>query len=124
MATTTRAPKGVVDLPARSDARLAPGTVVAVVLAFAVLVVLPTVVDAAPPPGLDLLWAVGGPLTFVLAPLGAGLAGAASLVTLWRRGDLDGTTRRMHLVALLGAAASAAFLGSSPGQAAITWWQD
>ena len=60
----------------------------------------------------------------LLAPLAVGLAGAASLVTLWRRGDLDATTRRMHLVAMLGAAALAAFLSSQQGRAAIAWWRD
>jgi hypothetical protein len=71
-----------------------------------------------------MLWSVGGPLALVLAPLAAGLAGAASLVALWRRDDLDPRTRRLHLVVLVAVTTFAVFLASRPGQSAIDWWQD
>jgi hypothetical protein len=123
--TTTRLPNDVVNDASRSDARLAITTVVAALVGFAVLVVLPYAVrNFAPPAGFDMLWSVGGPLALVLAPLAAGLAGAASLVALWRRDDLDPRTRRLHLVVLVAVATFAVFLASRPGQSAIDWWQD
>jgi hypothetical protein len=125
MTTTPRPRNGVLDHSRRSDARLALSTVAAAVAGFAVLVVLPYAVhDFAPPAGLDVLWSLGGQLALVLAPLAAGLAGFASWVALWRRGDLDEVTRRVHLVVLVAVATFAVFLASDPGQAAIGWWQD
>jgi hypothetical protein len=98
---------------------------VAATVGFTVLVVLPYAVkDFAPPAGLDVLWSLGGPLALVLAPLAIGLAGLASWTSLWRRGDLDATTRRLHLVVLVAVAAFAAFLASHAGQSIIRWWQD
>lgn len=89
------------------------------------LVVLPSVVDDfAPPAGLDVLWSLGGALALVLAPTAAGLAGFASCVALWRRGDLDDTTRRLHLIVLVAVAAFATFLASPAGRSTIGWWQD
>jgi len=125
MTTTPGPPNGVVDRAGRSDARLALSTVAAAVLGFSVLVVLPYAVnDFAPPAGLDVLWSLGGQLALVLAPPAAGLAGFASCVALWRRGDLDDTTRRLHLVVLVAVATFAVFLASHPGQSAIGWWRD
>lgn len=125
MRTTHRPPNRVWDHAGRSDARLAFGTVTAAVVAFAVLVVLPYAVnDFAPPAGLDILWSLGGPLVLVLAPWVAGVAGVASWLALWRRGDLDQATRRLHLVVLVAVAAFALFLVSHSGQSAIRWWQD
>ena len=125
MTTTSRTPSGVVDRARRSDARLALGVVTTAVVGFAVLVVVPSAVDDfAPPAGLDTLWSLGGSLALVLAPFAAGLAGCASSVALWRRGDSDDTTRRLHLVVLVVVAAFAVFLASRPGQSAIAWWQD
>jgi hypothetical protein len=125
MPTTSRPQTGVVDHAGRSDARLALGVVAAAVVGFAVLVVVPSAVsDFEPPAGMDILWSLGGPLVLVLAPLAAGLAGFASAVALWRRGDLSDTTRRLHLVVLAAVAAFAVFLASHPGQSAIGWWQD
>lgn len=124
MAITTR-PPNLADHAGRSDARLALSTVAAAVLGFAMLVVLPYAVeDFAPPAGLDVLWSVGGSLALVLAPTAAGLAALASCVALWRRGDLDATTRRLHLVVLVTVVAFAAFLASHVGQSIIGWWQD
>jgi hypothetical protein len=60
----------------------------------------------------------------VLAPTAAGIAGFASLVALWRRGDLSDTTRRLHLVVVVAVATFAVFLASGPGQSVIGWWQD
>lgn len=119
-------PTGVaVDHALRSDARLAATTVAAAVVGFTVLVLLPyAVADFAPPAGADVLWRVGGPLAVVLAPLAAGLAAASSLLALWRGGDLDSTTRRLHLTVLVTVAVFAALLASPSGQAAFTWWQD
>jgi hypothetical protein len=123
--TTTPRPSGVGDHEGRSDARLALSVVAVAVVGFAVLVVLPyTVNDFTPPGGLDWLWRLGGPLASVLAPFAAGLAGFASWVALWRRGDLDETTRRLHLVVLVAVATFAVFLASDAGQSAISWWQD
>ncbi|MFC7494653.1 MULTISPECIES: hypothetical protein [unclassified Nocardioides] len=125
MTIATRPPAGARDRAGRSDARLVLSTVAVAVLGFAVLVVLPyAVVDFAPPAGLDWLWSLGGPLALVLAPTAAGLAGCASCVALWRRGDLDATTRRLHLVALVSVATFAVFLASDAGQSVIDWWQD
>jgi hypothetical protein len=101
------------------------GTVTAAAVGFAVLVVLPYAVnDFAPPASLDMLWRLGGPLALVLAPVAAGLAGFASWLALWRRGDLDETTRRLHLTVLVAVATFAVFLVSHAGQSAIRWWQD
>jgi hypothetical protein len=112
-------------LHARSDVRLATGTAVGAVAAFLLLVVLPSAVTTfTPPPGLEVVWALGGPLTLVLAPVAAGVAGLTSLLALWRSGPLDITTRRLHVVVVVTVAGFAAFLVSGPGQAAIGWWQD
>jgi hypothetical protein len=125
MTRTTRPARGVVDQARRSDARLAIGTAATAGIGFAVLVLLPpAVADFAPPPGVDILWRVGGPLAVVLSPLAAGLAAAASWLALWRGGDLDDTTRRLHLTVLATVALFAAFLASPSGQAALGWWQE
>ncbi len=125
MDTTTPPTKGVVGETARSDARLAICAVTAAVVGFVVLVLLPyAVTDFAPPAGSDILWRVGGPLAVVLSPLAAGLAGAASWWALWRHGDLDDTSRRLHLAVLVVVATFVAVLVSGPGQAALDWWQD
>jgi hypothetical protein len=122
---TPQPPNHVVDHARRSDARLTLSTVATAVVAFAVLVVLPYVSnDFAPPAGLDILWRLGGPLALVLAPIAAGLAGIASWVALWHRGDLDVTTRRLHLGVLVAVAMFAVLLASDVGQSAIHWWQD
>jgi hypothetical protein len=60
----------------------------------------------------------------VLAPFATGLAGFASWLALWRRGDLDEATRRLHLLVLVAVAAFAVLLVSPAGQSAIRWWQD
>ena len=125
MTTTTRTREGGVDHLERSDARLALGAAVGALVAFVVLVMLPaTVADFAPPAGADLLWRVGAPFGLVLAPLVAGLAGVRSWWVLWVRRDLDDTTRRLHLVVLVLAAAFAVLLASPTGQLAAAWWQD
>ena len=109
----------------RSDARLALGTVVAAVAAFVLLVLLPVAVtDFAPPAGTDVVWRLGGPLALVLGPTAAGLAGLVSWVSLWARGDLDDTTRRLHLLVLVAVATFAALVASPTGRAAFAWWQD
>lgn len=115
----------VVHPSGRADARLALSTVAVAVVGFVVLVLLPSAIaDFVPPAGMDVLWRVGGPLALVLAPTAAGLAGCASWVALWGRGDLDDRTRRLHLVVLLSVAAFIAFLASHTGQSALGWWQD
>ncbi len=125
MTTTPRPPNESGVDAGRSDARLALSAVAAAVVGFAVLVVLPyTVHDFAPPVGLDMLWSLGGQLALVLAPSAAGLAGFASGVALWRRGDLEETTRRLHLVVMVAVATFAVFLASHTGQSAIGWWQE
>lgn len=125
MRLTTRTPSAVVATSGRSDARLALGTVVAAAAGFALLVLLPSAVtDFAPPAGTDVVWRLGGPLVLVLGPTAAGLAGLVSWVSLWARGDLDDTTRRLHLVVLFAVATFAALIASTTGQAAFAWWQD
>jgi hypothetical protein len=125
MPMLTRPTRSAVDRSRRSDARLAVSTVGTAVVGFVMLVLVPyAVTDFAPPAGLDVLWGVGGPLALVLAPIAAALAGTASWVALWRRGDLDDTTRRLHLMAIVTAATFGAFLVSHRGQAVLTWWQD
>ncbi|KQV73413.1 hypothetical protein ASC64_18395 [Nocardioides sp. Root122] len=117
--------RAAVDRAATSDARLAVTIVVAAVIGFVALVVLPYAVTGfAPPAGTDVLWRVGGPLAVVLAPLGAGLAAAASLLALLRDGGPGGTTRHLHVAVLVTAATFAAFLVSPAGQSVLGWWQD
>ncbi len=125
MTVTTRPPNGAGDHARRSDARLALSTVAVAVVGFGMLVVLPYAVDDfVPPAGLDLLWSLGGSLALVLAPTAAGLAALTSSVALWRRGDLDETSRRLHQVVLVAVATFAVFLASRTGQSVIGWWQD
>lgn len=125
MRTTPSPPNRVGNHAGRSDARLALVTVTAAVVGFAGLVVLPYAVnDFTAPAGLDILWRLGGPLVLVLAPFAAGRAGSASWLALWRRGELDQATRRLHLGVLVAVAAFAGFLVSHAGQSAIRWWQD
>ncbi len=121
--TTPLAHRGVAR-DTRADARLAVGAVAAAVVGFAVLVVLPyALAGSTPPPGVDVLWRVGGPLAVVLGPVTVGLAAVASSWALLR-GGLDVPARRLHLAALVAALAFVAFLASDAGRSVLTWWRD
>ncbi|NYE38341.1 hypothetical protein F4692_003489 [Nocardioides cavernae] len=125
MTTATSSVTGSADSrSARADALLLSGTVVAAVLAFAVLAAPYLVEGFVPPVGLDALWGLGGSLSLVLAPVAAALAGAASGWTLWRRDDLAGTARGLHLLGVAVSLAFVAVLVSEPGRALVAWWQD
>jgi hypothetical protein len=100
------------------------GAVTAAVVAFCVLVVLPyTLAGSVPPPGLDVLWRIGGPMSVVLCPVAVGLGAAASSWALWRRPS-DAVTRRLHLAVLVVATVFVAFLALGTGQSVLTWWRD
>ena len=103
------------DEEAASDARLAFGVAAACATGLSAFVLLPfTAGEDWLPPGLDLLWMLAGVLVVVLGPLAAGLAGWASLVALWSRGDVLPTrARRLHLLTLLLVATYAVGLAAS-----------
>ena len=108
------------------DARITVEVAAACVAAFAVFVVVPSLVAGfAPPAGFDSVWATGGLLTIVLGPVVSGLCGYVSLAALWMRGDVLSTpSRRLHLVTLLLVAALWLGLVSSWGSGVVSWWSD
>lgn len=111
---------------AAADARLVVGVAAACAIGFAACVLLPYAVgEEWLPPGLDLFWMLGGAAVVLLGPVAAGLAGWASLTTLWARGDVLTTrVRRMHLVTLLLVAAYAAGLAAAWSAGVFAWFSD
>lgn len=109
---------------AGADARLAVGTAAGTVIAFGVFVLWPMyVTDPSHLLGLDPLWAVAGPITVLLGPFAAGMAGYLSFAALWVKGaELSAHARRMHLVTLLIVAGLFAVLVSPWGSDVISWW--
>ena len=114
------------DTRATSDARLGLGVAAACVIWFGVFAVLPVLAPDLPlPTGLDAVWALGGMLALVLAPVAAGLAAYASVRALWLGGDaLTPGPRRLHLLTLALVAALFLVLVSAWGSGIVSWWQD
>ena len=121
VATTTLA-----EQQARSDARLSVGVAAGCATGLAVFVLLPYAAGADwLPPGLDVLWGLGGVAVVLLGPVAAGLAGWSSLVALWVRGDVLPTpVRRTHLVTLLLVGAYAAGLAAAWSTGVLAWFSD
>jgi len=111
---------------AASDARLACGVAASCAGALGAFVLLPHAVgEERLPSGLGLLWGLGAVATVLLGPVAAGLAGWASLVTLWVSGDvLTARTRRTHLVTLLLVAAYAVALAAAWAAGVLAWLSD
>ena len=111
---------------AASDARLAVGVAAGCATGLLAFGLLPYAAgEEWRPPGLDLVWMLGGVAVLLLGPLAAGLAGWASLVALWARGDVLPTrVRRTHLVTLVLVAAYAAGLAAAWSAGVFAWFSD
>jgi len=108
-----------------SDARLALGVAAFCAIGLPTFVLLPfTAGEEWLPPGVDLLWMLAGVFVVVLGPLAAGLAGWASLVALWTRGDVLATRmRQLHLLTLLLVATYAAGLAAAWSAGVFVWFR-
>lgn len=106
-----------------AEARIVLGIVVACTVGFGVFVMLPYYAgDSWVPVGIGPLWMLGMIFSIVLAPVAAGLAGYASFVALWLRGDtLATSSRRMYLISLLVALSFLALFATWGGQALQGW---
>ena len=109
-----------------SDARVALGLAAACALAFPLFVLWPYAAgDFWEPPGVDALWVLATPVSALVGPVVAGLAGWASLTALLtRRAVLPARTRWLHLATLLLVAVLFATLLFAGNAGVFAWLSD